>query len=209
MTMTTQEIIDYYADLLIIQYDKKTKAYATIQAIISNIIMDQLPTQVMNAFNVDDAVGVQLDTLGEYNGVSRSAYSFEGPIVLSDADFRTMIVIAVIKNSAGSSLYEIQDLLHTFFPDTILIFDYRSMRIGYYFDSSVGSQDLAEVFVKNSFLPKPMGVQLSAMIYSNNIDSFYGFRTYTHAGYNNTGMNDYIDYQTDHPWLSYINSISV
>ena len=205
---TTQEIIDYYADLLIIQYATKPKAYATIQLIIKNIIMDQLPDQVQNAFNIDDAVGVQLDILGKYAGVSRSVYSFTGPITLDDDDFRTMITVATIKNSFGSSLYEIQDLLNTFFPGTILVFDFRTMRMGYFFDSSVGSLELAEVFVKSGFLPKPMGVQLASLIYGDNIDSFFGYRTYDQAGFNNTPYNSYDDYQTDWPWLSYQNSIS-
>ena len=206
---TTQEIIDYYAGLLIIQYANKPKAYATMQATISNIIMDQLPDQIQLAFDITTAVGVQLDTLGKYAGVSRSVYSFTGPVSLNDADFRTMITVATIKNSFGSSLFDIQDLLNTFFPGVILVFDFRTMRIGYFFDSSIGSLELAEVFVKSGFLPKPMGVQLTSLIYGDNINNFYGFRTYLQPGINNSPFNTYDDYLTDDPWLSYVNSISV
>jgi hypothetical protein len=46
---TDQELIDYYADLLILQYKQKPKAYATIQTIVKNVIMNQLPVAVENA----------------------------------------------------------------------------------------------------------------------------------------------------------------
>lgn len=206
---TTQEIIDYYAGLLIIQYSDKPKAIAHIETIITNVIMDQLPTQIRDGFNIDNAVGAQLDVLAKYVGVSRNSYTFSGPITLSDDDLRTMIIVASIKNSAGSSLYDIQELLNEFFPGQILVFDYRTMRMSYFFDSGLGSQDLAEVFVKENFLPKPMGVQLGAMIYGTPVDSFYGFRTYLQNTANNSPMNDYIVYETDRPWLSYSDAISL
>lgn len=205
--MTNQEIIDYYANLLILQYKQKPKAYATIQALVQNVIMDQLPIAVQDAFDIDTAEGVQLDVLGKYAGVVRSAYDFTGPIVLDDDDFRTMIKIAIIKNGFGSSLADIQNLLFQFFPGSLLVFDFKTMRMGYFFDSDIGSRPLAEVFVRSGFLPKPMGVQLSALIYSSNITAFFGFRTYQLPPYNVTGFNDYDDYDMDAPWLSYSDAI--
>lgn len=205
--MTTQEIIDYYANLLILQYHEKPKAFATIQALVKGVIMDQLPTAVQNAFDINTAEGVQLDVLGKYVGVSRTAYDFTGPITLDDDDFRTMIKIGIIKNGFGSSLAEIQELIWQFFEGSLLVFDFQNMRMGYFFDSSIGSRPLAEVFVRSNFLPKPMGVQLSALIYSNNITNFFGFRTYELPPFNVTGFNDYDDYHMDSPWLSYTNAI--
>jgi len=205
--MTTQEIINYYANLLILQYHEKPKAFATIQTLVDPVVMDQLPTEVQNAFDINTAEGVQLDVIGKYVGVSRTAYDFSGPIVLSDDDFRTMIKIGIIKNGFGSSLAEIQELIWQFFEGALLVFDFQNMRMGYFFDSAAGSRPLAEVFVRSNFLPKPMGVQLAALIYSNNIDNFFGFRTYDLPPYNTTGFNDYDDYHLDSPWLSYLNAI--
>lgn len=62
--MTTQELIDYYANLLILQYIGQPRAYATIQALVEPTIMDQLPITVQNAFDLETAVGAQLDTIG-------------------------------------------------------------------------------------------------------------------------------------------------
>lgn len=205
--MTTQEIIDYYANLLIMQYIGKPDAYATIQQTIKPYIMDQLPDAVQNAFNVDTAEGVQLDILGKYTGVTRYGYTFTGPVTLTDAEFRVLMKVAIIKNSSGSSLADIQALLHQFFPSTLLVFDYANMHMDYFFDSSIGSRPLAELFVKEGVLPKPMGVELGALIYSANVDAFFGFRTYALPGYNVTGFNSYAAYDMNSPWLSYADAI--
>lgn len=205
--MTNQEIIDYYAKLLILQYREKPKAFGTIQTVVENVIMDQLPVAVQDAFDLETAEGVQLDVIGKYVGVSRVAYDFTGPIILDDDDFRTMIKIAIIKNGFGSSLAEIQELIYQFFEGSLLVFDFQNMRMGYFFDSAIGSRPLAEVFVRTGFLPKPMGVQLSALIYTNNIDNLFGFRTYELPPFNVTGFNDYDNYDMDAPWLNYTDAI--
>lgn len=205
--MTTNELIEYYANLLILQYREKPKAFATIEALVDPVIMDQLPIDVQNAFDIETAEGVQLDIIGKYVGVSRVAYDFTGPITLDDDDFRTTIKVAIVKNGFGSSLAEIQQLIWQFFEGSILVFDFQNMRMGYFFDSAVGSEQLAEVFVRSNFLPKPMGVQLAALIYSNNIDNFFGFQTYELGPYLVTGFNDYDDYNMNAPWLSYLNAI--
>lgn len=206
--MTNQELIDYYANLLILQYIGKPRAYATVEASVTPFIMDQLPIAVQNAFGIDTAVGVQLDILGKYIGVSRNGYTFTGPITLTDAEFRVIMKVAIIKNSSGSSLAAIQALLHQFFPGTLLVFDYANMQMDYFFDSSIGSKPLAELFVQEDVLPKPMGVQLGSLIYSANVAAFFGFRTYALAGYNVTGFNNYASYDMNSPWLSYADAIT-
>ena len=209
--MNTQDIINYYASLLILQYVGKPKAYATIQTLVTPVVMDQLPTQVMNAFNLtgtSTAVGVQLNVLGKYQGVTRSGYGFGGvPITLDDADFLTFIQMAIIRNNSGSSLADIQRLLQQFFPGQILVFDYQNMQMSYLVSSAIGSQNLMQLFVNEGLLPKPMGVGLSVVIYAPVITTFFGFRTYLLPGHNNTPFNSYTDYQTDRPWLSYQNAV--
>lgn len=204
---STASLIAYYSDLLILQYRGKTKAPATIAALVKGVIMDQLPVQVQDAFGIDTAVGVQLDVLGKYAGVSRSTYDFSGAVTLDDDDFRTLIKVAIIKNNAGSSLYDIDTLLNGFFPGTLLAFDYANMHMDYLFSAEIGSMQLAEVFVKNGLLPKPMGVLLGALIYAPVIDEFFGFRTYEVPAALVNGFNTYSDYNEDWPWLSYDNAI--
>lgn len=214
--MSDEELIAYYAKLLIIQYIGKPKAYAMIQALVTPVIMNQLPLSVQNAFNLTSGVlgpvaeGVQLDVIGKYVGVTRSGFGFNGvAITLSDDDFLILIQMAIIQNNAGSSLATIQDLLHQFFPDQIFVFDHLDMKLSYLINSSLGSFDLIQLFVTEGLLPKPMAVALGAIIYAPVIDTFFGFGTYEQAAVNNSPFNTYEDYQTDYPWLTYEDAIIV
>ncbi len=205
--MTTDELVKIYVDLLILQYRGKAKARGTIDTNVRPFIMDQLPIAVRDAFDVETAIGAQLNVLGKYAGVQRSTRTFTGPITLSDDDFRLLIKVAILKNNSGSDLNTIQNLLQIYFPDTIRVFDYQSMRMSYFFDSAYGSIYLAEVLVRQRLLPRPMGVNLGALIYMPNIKSLFCMRTYELAVVNGNGFNNYTDYQTDWPWLSYANAV--
>jgi hypothetical protein len=207
--MTTDELIDYYANLLIIQYVGKPKAFATIQATVALIIMDQLPTQVMNAYNLigtEPAEGVQLDVLGKYAGVRRTGSG----ITLDDTNFLSLIRMAIARNNSGSSLADIQNILNTFFPGQVIAFDYQNMHMSYLISSAVGNQDLIKLFISEGLLPKPMGVALSVIIYAPVISMFFGFCQYdVPVNPFATPYNSYADYQTDWPWMSYKNVFTV
>jgi Protein of unknown function (DUF2612) len=200
----TSEIIDYYANLLIIQYIGKPKAYATIQAVVGPVIIDQLPTVVENAFQLSTAIGVQLDVLGDYAGVSRNGYGPSGnPITLNDSDFMKLIQIAIGVNTSNGSLASIQQILNQYFAGDILVFDTKNMQMSYLVNSNSVSLDLIELFITEGLLPKPMGVQLASVVYAPDIDMFFGLRTYQAAAVNASPLNSYTDYETDRPFLTY------
>lgn len=64
-------IINYYVNLLIIQYHNKTNAQATITALMEQVVANGVYFDVIDGYNVDTAVGVQLDIIGKYVGVDR------------------------------------------------------------------------------------------------------------------------------------------
>ena len=68
---TIEQIAEQYANLLIIQYRNKPKARAFIKLLYKLIIADGVVLDVLNAFDLDTAVGNQLDVLGKYIGVDR------------------------------------------------------------------------------------------------------------------------------------------
>ena len=206
--MTTSDLVKYYANLLILEYLGKPKAYATIETIIEPAIMDQLPVVIQDGFNIDTAVGVQLDIAGKYAGVTRYGFDFSGAITLNDDDFRVLIKMVIIENTTGSSLYDIQKFFNVFFPGSFQVFDYKNMHMSYFLDSSVISNQLAQLFVKQHRLPKPMGVQLGALVYAPTINNFFGYVTYDNAvPYNSVGFGSYGSYVTTNPWLSYVNAV--
>lgn len=190
--MATQDLIDYYANLLILQYVGMPKAYATIQTLVSGPIMGQpsdptttLPVAVQNAYNINPAfgptaVGVQLDVIGKYAGVSRNGIGVTGnSITLTDGDFLALIQMAIIRNNSGSSLQTIQEQLNQFFPGNILVFDYSNMHMSYLISTAIGSINLIQLFITEGLLPKPMGVQLGSIIYTAIIDAFFGMTEYS------------------------------
>jgi Protein of unknown function (DUF2612) len=81
--MTTEDLIAYYVALLIIQYATQPNAVATITALITMLVQNQIITQVENGFKFtvlpvgqpsDGAVGVQLEQIAQYRGASRVVY---------------------------------------------------------------------------------------------------------------------------------------
>lgn len=71
MAEDIQSIIDYYANLLIIQYHDRPKAKATIELIVRELISDGILLDIRDAYSVETAVGVQLDVIGKYVGLNR------------------------------------------------------------------------------------------------------------------------------------------
>jgi len=72
-----EQIIEYYQNTLIAQYYRQPKAIATIGAYVGEISGDAIYTQVRDAFDLEAAIGKQLDMLGELRGVSRYLFSLD------------------------------------------------------------------------------------------------------------------------------------
>jgi len=64
-------LISYYQSLLLFQYKAQPNAAATIAILAKKAMLDDLPYFLNQAFNLNTAVGYQLDILGKYIGVSR------------------------------------------------------------------------------------------------------------------------------------------
>lgn len=174
-----------------------------------------LPLALSNAFNIQPAlgavaVGVQLDIIAKYVGVTRnSSLPAIGVISLSDTDFLSLIRFAAIKNSAGSDLSTIQTLLNQFFPGEIYVFDYQNMYMSYLISTAVGSLTLAQSLVAEGLLFRPMGVQLATTVFAPIVTTFFGFRTYAINTINNSPLNSYSSYVTTRPWLTYANGVVI
>lgn len=207
--MSTLDLQNYYAKLLILQYAGKSKAIDTIKTVVTPVIMDQIPIAVQDAFNLETAIGVQLDILGKYAGALRIGNLSTGTVVLSDDDFRILIRFAIIRNNSGSSLATIQALLFQYFPNQILVFDYKNMQMSYLVSLTIGSQNLIRLLVAQGLLPKPMGVQLASVIVVPTLTNLFGFRTYPLPAVGVSPFNSYASYSLTAPWLTYANAITL
>jgi hypothetical protein len=65
------QLVEYYKKLLIIQYNNKPKACAHMQALINSAMVYDTAVQIRDGFNIDTAIGAQLDILGIYLGSDR------------------------------------------------------------------------------------------------------------------------------------------
>lgn len=70
--MTLRDKVDYYVNRLALQYRDRPKARANTAIVVKQAIADDLAASLLSAFDLDTAVGVQLDILGKYLGVSRN-----------------------------------------------------------------------------------------------------------------------------------------
>lgn len=70
--MIDPAILQFYADLLIVQYNGKDKASRTIKLFANQATCDGLAQDEANAFNLDTAIGAQLDIIGRIVGVPRN-----------------------------------------------------------------------------------------------------------------------------------------
>lgn len=74
--MTDQELVDYYTNLLVIQYKTLPLAIGTIDALATEVVANQIYSQVLNGFDIETAIGEQLDILGSYVGANRFLANF-------------------------------------------------------------------------------------------------------------------------------------
>lgn len=64
-------LTEYYQNLLIIQYNNRDKAKATIGLLVDELLATGIYQDVRDAYSIDTAVGKQLDIIGKYVGVNR------------------------------------------------------------------------------------------------------------------------------------------
>lgn len=164
-----------------------------------------LPLAIQNAFDLNNSVGVQLDILGKYAGVTRTINTTTQTITLNDTDFITLIKFAILQNNSGSSLATIEQNLNQFFPGNFIVTDYKNMYMSYIFSQSIGSPNLFSALVQEKLIPKPMGVGFSVIV-PPVVNTFFGYSTYeqnevnpvvkpynTYESFNNTWL--FLDYK--------------
>ena len=70
--MIDPEILEYYANLLIVQYNAKAKARGHTQLFVNQAACDGLAQEENPSFTLATAIGAQLDILGRIVGVPRN-----------------------------------------------------------------------------------------------------------------------------------------
>lgn len=187
------EYTDYYADLLILQYKTQPKARDTISALTDKVIADGLLIDVINGFNIDTAVGKQLDMLGKYIGLSRVVkvkVSSPETTVLTDDQYRLLLKLKLVCNTSYSATSQIRSALYQLFPNDIRVFDDRTMQMEY--ELSMMFNGLENVIIAEELLPFPMGLGFNVVVVPDLLQ-LYGYYGYDGLNNNHNGYSSYTD----------------
>jgi hypothetical protein len=171
-----------YTDLLIKQYWEKPNAFAEIemQADTWEAIND-LATDLSTAFDVDTAIGKQLDIIGKRVGISRVVTEvlpgYTG-LVLDDDDYRLFIRVKVAKNNSSGLMVSderisINDVIQLAFDGEAYAVDNKDMTLTLIISYDV-DEALASVIRDLDLLPKPMAVRYR-FIMQTDLDNPFGF----------------------------------
>jgi hypothetical protein len=95
--------------------------------------------------------------------------------------------------------------MNLIFPGLFLIFDYKSMNKSYVLDATLGSENFFAVLVNEGLLPRPMAVGVSVIV-ANQVNNFFGFRTYNAVNVSAKPFNNYNVFDTTWFFLSYANA---
>lgn len=163
----------YYSNLLIMQYHNKPKAKATIETTVG-LLPDDLIMEVINGFDIETAVGKQLDILGEYVGVDRYYLVDNQAQLLDDEDYRILIKLKAISNTSDLSHKSLEEALYNFFGNTVRMDSDGNMEMTYFVPKN--KTPIIQAAIQKEVLPRPMGVRCSYIIEYDK--RFFGFCTY-------------------------------
>lgn len=201
-----------YSALITSQHRGKPKFTAMVEAVAGCFAgVTNAHAAIIEAFDLDDAVGKQLDIIGEWVGLSRyistplAVYfsfgveglgfgqgSWKGPYDptqgltrLDDGTYRTMLRAKIAANNWDGTMPTLQDLLDQVFVDTQTLafaIDGQDMTMKVCFAGTHPSAVLSSLF-SNGYLPiKPAGVRLTYEKTSVSGTPIFGFGS----------QNDYI-----------------
>lgn len=163
---TLTDLEDYYKNLLIIQYHNKPKAQATVAQWIDCMTGDGIMSQLWNAFDIDTAIGAQLDAIGYFVGIGRNN--------LNDEQYRVIIKFKILKNNVGTSMKEIDDAIYEYFGNSILVNNNKDMSITYILNNSLSA--IIPILINENLLPAPLGVGVNAITSADPDKAYFGFK---------------------------------
>jgi len=153
------DLLEYYADLLILQYHGKPKAAATIKMFVQAIIADGLFMDIIESFDLDTAEGVQLDTIGRLVGCPRYV---PGIGYLSDTDYRYLLRFKIVLNNMSAKEKDIDDSLWDNFKGDFVAVNEKKMSMSYIAASKLTT--VLQAVLELNYLPLPLGVKNSGIL---------------------------------------------
>ncbi len=157
--------VSYYLDLITSQYRQSTKFLAWLTAALE--VLDNVSStidDIVNAFDLDNAVGVQLDVVGVLVGQGRTVNFVpsdgSGP-VLNDDNYRMVLRAKILKNHWKGTIPELVSAWEALFPGFLIVInDNQDMTM---LVTLAGDYTplLQELVTNGYIVPKPEGVHIN------------------------------------------------
>ncbi|MEK8128654.1 DUF2612 domain-containing protein [Paenibacillus filicis] len=166
--------ISKYIDLITSQHKVQPKFIAWLSSPL-NIVNDGInqSKKLPDDFDIDKAIGVQLDTLGEIIG--RSRYLPFQPTagispVLDDENYRIALKAKIAQNQWDGTIPQIYEIWESLFDDVrLMIVDNQNMTMAALIEGTL-STTARELVASGLIIPKPAGVGLQ-IIEVTDVDS--------------------------------------
>lgn len=164
----TAEVTTYSA-LITSEHDDKLKFVATVELLASGSVDQQnLLSSLPGLYDFEAAVGVQLDSVGQWIGLGR--YQFVpslGTVTLDDDDYRVLLRAKILANHWDGGMESLNTILAQLFPGAGLVLfavDNQDMSFDLYLTAGVLSSLQLALLSDGLLVPKPEGVRLNGII---------------------------------------------
>jgi hypothetical protein len=152
--------ITRYLSLITSEHSDKPRFRSMLTAVLDKI---DIGVDVDKAFDLDNAVGIQLDILGQILGLSRylTFQPSDGTSsVLSDGDYRSLLKAKIILNQWNGELDTLTDAIQKWNPSVYFVVkDNQDMTVDIL---AIGTNELQKELISNGYVvPKPAGVKIN------------------------------------------------
>jgi Protein of unknown function (DUF2612). len=173
--------IERYLKLITSEHSIKPKYIATVTAVLESVDID---VDIDAAFDIDNALGKQLDILGIILGLNRTLAfqpTDDSSPVLNDDNYRDLLKAKIILNQWDGCMETLADALTAWSPSVYFtVKDNQDMSISVI---AVGTNQLQKDLISNGYIiPKPAGVQIKytmsdvpVFAYGTNSDTLKGY----------------------------------
>lgn len=164
---------DYYLNLITSEHRDKPKYTSTLSALFSpSDDIFTLSSIFDDSFDIDKAVGSQLDIIGVMVGQSRKV-SFTSSGVLDDEGYRLLLKTKIVKNYWKGDLAELRVLWNNLFPsNNILIHDNQDMTLQVALSGDFRELD-RQLILGGYVVPKPQSVSINFIHFGDTINPTY------------------------------------
>lgn len=162
--------IDSYLEFITSQHKNKPKFIAWLSVPLT--LIDEgmaAANSIASSFDIDNAVGAQLDVNGQIVGRSRSLnfQPADSSPSLDDTNYRIALKAKIAQNQWDGTIPQIYAIWNSLFPDISLnIVDNQNMTMSAYVDGQL-EPVVTEMIAVGYIVPKPAGVKLEIIDVTN------------------------------------------